>query len=396
MHDILSELGDGWRQGTAVALATVVATFQSAPRAPGSTMAIRQDGSVAGSLSGGCIESAVYEAAQDVLGGSPPRLVRYGDTVDEPLDAGLTCGGSIDVFIESLAAATFPDFDRLLGELAGDRCAAVATVVDHRDPQRIGQHWLIGPAGATLDEPTIAGALLADVRQALDAAVNICLSYTADGRRGGTEMRVFIRSYTRRPRLIIFGANDFAASLAHLGVELGYHVTVCDARPVFATAQRIPDADEVVVEWPHRYLGSECAAGEIDEHTALVVMTHDDKFDVPLLAAALRIPALGYLGAMGSRRTHRHRRDALRERGFRDVELARLHSPIGLDLGAKTPMETAVSIAAEMVAHRSGRSGKRLATTTAGIHVPAQDISSTPSARWSGTADRQSAGLSSR
>ena len=162
-------------------------------------------------------------------------------------------------------------------------------------------------------------------------------------------MRVFCAAYAPKPRMLVFGAIDFAAAVARLGAFLGYHVTVCDARPVFATVSRFPHADEVVVAWPHRYLSEQAAAGAIDPRTVMCVLTHDPKFDVPLLTLALRTKA-GYIGAMGSRRTHEDRLQRLREAGMTEQELARMCSPIGLDLGARTPEETAVSIAAEIIA----------------------------------------------
>ena len=181
-------------------------------------------------------------------------------------------------------------------------------------------------------------------------------------------MEVFVASYAPRPRMLVFGAIDFAAAVARVGGFLGYHVTVCDARPVFATATRFPEADEVVVDWPHRYLTAEIEAGRIDQRTAICVLTHDPKFDVPLLAVALRHHDVAYVGAMGSRRTHDDRLKRLQEEGLTDEELAGLSSPIGLDLGARTPEETAVSIAAEIIAHQWGGSGQRLAGTDGRIH----------------------------
>ncbi|MEZ5097108.1 MAG: XdhC family protein [Nocardioides sp.] len=171
-----------------------------------------------------------------------------------------------------------------------------------------------------------------------------------------------------KPRMLVFGAIDFAAAVARVGSFLGYHVTVCDARPVFATATRFPEADEVVVDWPHRYLQAEVDAGRIDARTTLCVLTHDPKFDVPLLEVALRLPGVAYVGAMGSRRTHDDRLRRLRDAGVTDDELARLSSPIGLDLGARTPEETAVSIAAEIISQRWGGSGRALADTEGRIH----------------------------
>jgi xanthine dehydrogenase accessory factor len=168
--------------------------------------------------------------------------------------------------------------------------------------------------------------------------------------------------------MIVFGAIDFAAAVAHQGSFLGYHVTLCDARPVFATRSRFPSADEVVVEWPHRYLAAERDAGRIDARTVICVLTHDPKFDVPVLEIALRLPAVAYVGAMGSRRTHDDRMQRLREAGLTEEELGRLSSPIGLDLGARTPEETAVSIAAEIVALQWGGGGDRLTDRTGAIH----------------------------
>ena len=185
-------------------------------------------------------------------------------------------------------------------------------------------------------------------------------------------MRVFVDVHAPAPRMLVFGAIDFAAACARIGKFLGYTVTVCDARPVFATTSRFPDADEVVVDWPHRYLSAEAQAGRVDGRTVLCVLTHDSKFDVPLLEVALRLPEVGYIGAMGSRRTHDDRLERLREAGLTEPELTRLASPIGLDLGARTPEETAVSIAAEIIAFRWGGQGSRLTDVRGPIHHPAR------------------------
>ena len=181
-------------------------------------------------------------------------------------------------------------------------------------------------------------------------------------------MEVFVASHAPRPRMLIFGAIDFAAALAKQGAFLGYRVTVCDARPVFATAARFPAADEVIVEWPDRYLSAQADAGAIDSRTAICVLTHDPKFDVPALQVALRLPQADYIGVMGSRRTHDDRMNRLREAGLSDAELSRLASPIGLDLGARTPEETAVSIAAEIIARRWGGGGRPLTDIAGRIH----------------------------
>jgi xanthine dehydrogenase accessory factor len=183
------------------------------------------------------------------------------------------------------------------------------------------------------------------------------------------ELTVFVQSYAPPPRLLVFGSTEFAAALTRQGALLGYRVTLCDARPVFATATRFPQADEVVVQWPHRYLAAEAAAGRLDGRTVVAVLTHDPKFDVPLLQVALRLPDLAFVGAMGSRRTHEDRLRRLREAGLTEPELRRLSSPVGLDIGGRTPQETAVSIAAEIIARTSGRTGRPLAGTAGRIHA---------------------------
>jgi xanthine dehydrogenase accessory factor len=197
---------------------------------------------------------------------------------------------------------------------------------------------------------------------------NATLTYGPDGERRGEGMRVFVWAFAPKPRMLVFGAIDFAAAVARVGAFLGYHVTVCDARPVFATKSRFPEADEVVVDWPHRYLRAEQDAGRIDRRTVIAVLTHDPKFDVPLLEVALRLPEVAYVGAMGSRRTHDDRLERLREAGVTEKEIERLSSPIGLDLGARTPEETAISIAAEIVALQWGGSGDRLGERDGRIH----------------------------
>ena len=224
---------------------------------------------------------------------------------------------------------------------------------------------------AASGSPRADAAVHDDALGLLAAGTNATLTYGPDGERRGEGMRVFVWGFAPKPRMLVFGAIDFAAAVAKVGSFLGYHVTVCDARPVFATSSRFPGADEVVVDWPHRYLQAELDAGRIDRRTVLAVLTHDPKFDVPLLEVALRLDddvRPGYIGAMGSRRTHEERMERLVEAGLSGDELALLSSPIGLDLGARTPEETAVSIAAEIVARQWGGSGERLAATEGRIH----------------------------
>ncbi|RYP83531.1 XdhC/CoxI family protein [Nocardioides guangzhouensis] len=371
MREVLDELLQWWRAGETVGLGTVVATFQSAPRPPGASMIVGPGGEAVGSVSGGCVEGAVYELGQEVVGSGTPVLQRYGVSDDDAFAVGLTCGGILDVYVEKVSPETFPELGEVAADLEASRPVAVATVVDHPDPSRIGRRTILRPDQPPTDSlgsDRIDDAVRDDALGLLAAGRSEVLSYGPDGERRGEGMRVFVWAFAPKPRMLVFGAIDFAAAVARVGGFLGYHVTVCDARPVFATKTRFPDADEVVVEWPHRYLTGEIEAGRIDQRTAICVLTHDPKFDVPLLAVALRHPDVAYVGAMGSRRTHDDRLKRLQEEGLTDAELARLSSPIGLDLGARTPEETAVSIAAEIIAHQWGGSGQRLVGTEGRIH----------------------------
>lgn len=370
MRDVLAELLAVWRAGGTAGLATVVRTFRSAPRPAGASMVVAPDGAVTGSVSGGCVEGAVYELAGQVVADGTPVLQRYGVSDDDAFAVGLTCGGVLDVYVEPVSKRTFPELEVLVGDIEAHRPAATATVIAHPDPVRVGRRLVIraDEVTGTLGSARADGAVTDDARGLLDTGRSAVLTFGPDGERRGEGMDVFVASFAPRPRMLVFGAIDFAAAVARQGSLLGYRVTVCDARPVFATAARFPTADEVVVDWPDRYLSAQAAAGAIDGRTVVCLLTHDPKFDVPLLEVALRLPALGYVGAMGSRRTHEDRLARLREIGLTEAELARLSSPIGLDLGARTPEETAVSIAAEIIAQRWGGTGKPLTETGGRIH----------------------------
>ncbi|CUR55602.1 Xanthine dehydrogenase maturation factor [metagenome] len=371
MREVLDELMTWWRAGDTVALGTVVATFQSAPRPAGASMVVGPTGEAVGSVSGGCVEGAVYELGQEVVVSGEPVLQRYGISDDDAFAVGLTCGGILDVYVEKVDQQTFPELGAIADDLAAGRPVAVATVVDHPDPAWIGRRLVIRPDAElteSLGSARADAAVYDDALGLLASGHNGTLEYGPDGERRGEGMRVFVWGFAPKPRMLVFGAIDFAAAVARVGSFLGYHVTVCDARPVFATNTRFPEADEVVVDWPHRYLGAEVAAGRIDSRTIIAVLTHDPKFDVPLLEVALRVPDVAYVGAMGSRRTHDDRMARLKEAGLTDDELGRLSSPIGLDLGARTPEETAVSIAAEIIALRWGGTGDRLAGRDGRIH----------------------------
>ncbi len=365
MRDILGPITKWWDANETFGLATVVRTFSSAPREPGASLAVSAGGEVVGSVSGGCVEGAVYELATQVMATGEPVLQRYGVSDDDAFAVGLTCGGIIDIFVEPASKARFSDLAEIADAVRSGVPVAVATVIE--GPGQVGARRVIWQgerttgtlgAGDRLDQ-----AVDDDARGMLAQGVTAVRRYGPQGERRLDDLAVFVQSFAPPPRMLVFGAIDFAAAVAKVGKFLGYRVTVCDARPVFATSSRFPDADEVIIDWPHRYL----AGISTDARTVICVLTHDPKFDVPLLEVALRHPA-AFIGAMGSRRTHEDRLARLREAGLGEAELARLRSPIGLDLGARTPEETAVAIAAELIQLRWGGSGQPLTVTSGRIH----------------------------
>lgn len=376
MRELLDHLDEWYHDGRTFALATVVSTLRSAPRGAGAVMAVSADGVALGSVSGGCVEGAVYELAQEVIAEGRPRTAAYGISDDDALMVGLTCGGTLEVYVEPVDQARYPEFPEVAAALRDGRPIAVATVVSTDDPTRLGARTLVG----TDDESApvqVRGRSAEDTygpvvrvgRDLLDADETALLRQGVDGPTRipavGVEAGeiVFVRSFVPRPRLLVFGSNDYATAVARAGAFAGYRVTVCDARPVFTTAARFPDVDELVVDWPDRYL----AGTRIDARTAVCVLTHDPKFDVPVLVRALRLP-VAYVGAMGSRRAHEDRLLRLREAGVTDAELARLHSPIGLDLGSRTPQETGIAVLAEIIRARHGGTAGPLSLTSGRIH----------------------------
>ncbi|AYN38744.1 XdhC/CoxI family protein [Streptomyces dangxiongensis] len=366
MLDIAEELNRWVEQGRDFAVATVVAVGGSAPRQPGAALAVDADGTAVGSVSGGCVEGAVYELCRQALQDGRTVLERFGYSDEDAFAVGLTCGGVIDILVTPVRAdgPARPVVAAGLAAAARGEAAAVARIAEGPAELR-GRALLVRPDGSYDGgfgaHPELDRTVAAEARAHLDAGRTGTFEIGERGSRCGSPLTVLVESSVPAPRMIVFGAIDFASALVRVGKFLGYHVTVCDARPVFATASRFPDADDIVVEWPHRYL----ERTEVDGRTVLCVLTHDAKFDVPLLRLALRLP-VAYVGAMGSRRTHLDRNERLRAVGVTELELARLHSPIGLDLGARTPEETALSIAAEIVADRRGGSGAPLT----GAHTP--------------------------
>ncbi|WKK25219.1 XdhC family protein [Streptomyces olivoreticuli] len=373
MLDLAEELHRWCEEGRDFAVATVVAVRGSAPRPVGAALAVDADGSVVGSVSGGCVEGAVYDLCLAALADGESVRERFGYSDEDAFAVGLTCGGVIDILVTPVRADAQdrPVHAAALATAARGGTAALARVV-HGPAGLLGRPMLVGPDGTAAG--TLGGTGALDDAAARETAALLDLGHTGTvgvaygddgagegGSRCGEQVVLLVESSLPPPRMIVFGAVDFAAALAGAGKFLGYHVTVCDARPVFATPGRFPAADEVVVDWPHRYLDSQ----ELDGRTVLCVLTHDAKFDIPLLERALRLP-VAYVGAMGSRRTHEDRLGRLREAGVGEAELDRLRSPIGLDLGARTPEETALSIVAEIVAVRRGGTGVPLT----GAHTP--------------------------
>ncbi|WP_411112479.1 XdhC family protein [Streptomyces sp. 029-5] len=365
MLDVAEQLNRWFEEGRDFAVATVVAVGGSAPRGPGAALAVDRDGTAIGSVSGGCVEGAVYDLCVQALQDGRTVRERFGYSDEDAFAVGLTCGGVIDVLVTPVRADAAV-FRAAVSAADQGETAALARVA--RGPEALlGRALLVRPDGSYeggLDgHPELDRTAAAEARAMLDTGRTGTVEIAEDGSRCPGGVTLIVESRVPPPRMIVFGAVDFATALVRAGKFLGYHVTVCDARPVFATRVRFPDADDLVVDWPHRYLRRTAT----DERTVLCVLTHDAKFDVPLLETALRLP-VAFVGAMGSRRTHEDRNRRLRDVGVTEGELARLRSPIGLDLGARTPEETALSIAAEIIAARRGGTGVPLTGSGTPIH----------------------------
>ena len=348
MREVRDDVQRWLARGDRVALATVVATRRSAPRPVGAKLAISAQGELAGSVSGGCVENEVYEYAQEVLAGAPPRLLTYGISDDLALSVGLPCGGEIDVFVEE---ARRPLAERLMQVVESNERAVVLTVLAGDD---LGAELLV----------TEDGERIGDAPEELAESAPELISR---GRSGVVQIAgrdVFADVYGPPPRLLIYGAVDTAQALCRAAQEIGWRPIVADARARFATSERLPSAAEIVVAWPEETL----AQVQPDDATAIVILTHDDKFDVPMISGALETDAF-YIGALGSRRNQERRRERLLEAGVDEAALERVSGPCGLDVGAQTPAETAISILAEIMAVRAGREGGRLREATTRIHA---------------------------
>ncbi len=350
MHELLGQIRRLQEAGERVAVATLVDVLRSAPRDPGAVMAITSAGTLLGSISGGCVEAALAQEAAAVLRDGNPRLVEYGLSDADAQAVGLSCGGTLSVLIEALDTAETAALER---RLASEDLVAEAIRLDESGRANrlyILEDSVVGSLGnARLDD-----VVAVEVRASIAGDATEIRMFGDEGEPHG-DVRIFIHRALPKPRMYIFGAIDFAHAMVRVAKLLGYEVTLCDARPAFATPERFPEADRVVVAWPDDFLRE----SPVDERTAIVALTHDEKFDIPLIRAALQTRA-GYIGVMGSRRTNERRMAQLRDLGLSAGDLARLNAPIGLDLGARTPEETAIAIAAEIVALRHGREGGRL------------------------------------
>jgi xanthine dehydrogenase accessory factor len=344
MRDVLAEIERWQSAGEQVALASVVAVQGSAPRQVGATLAVSARGEIAGSVSGGCVEPAVIEEGLSAIRTGRPKLLQYGITEEQNVEQiGLSCGGEIRVYVERVG-----DISRIASALTAHAPIARATLIASGEP--LGASVIVPESGepsGTLGDPDVDAAAVARARLRLgrdESGTETLASQT------GNRPEVFFAVWPAPPTLIIVGAGHISIPLSRIARLLGYHVTVVDPREAFATRERFPEADELMLEWPDEAL----PRMPLTSSTAVAVLTHDDKFDVPALATALRAP-VGYVGAIGSRGTREVRNARLREQGITEAQLARIHGPIGLEIGAKTPEEIALAIMAQIVASRHGR-----------------------------------------
>ena len=364
----LEWLGEGRR----VIAATLVETVGSAPLDPGAEMLVDDSGRIEGSVTGGCVEGALVEEAQGVLAGAPPRVATYGISDQQAADVGLMCGGTVRVFVHELGESQRAALAATREAIEAARPVALTTLLEGPGA---GAKMVVTEAG-TVGSLGVAELLdrsvARDARGFLDEGRSALRRYSNRGELMGSEIGVSIQAFSLPPSMVIFGAIDFSAALAKIAAEVGYRVAIVDARAAFLQSPRFSEHAEVVVNWPDRYLSTT----ELGPRDAVLVFTHDAKFDEPALIAALQTDA-GYIGALGSRRTQVDREERLRARGVGEDELARISAPCGLDLGARTPSETAVAVLGEILALRSGKRGGRLAAARGPIHPRATEAAQT-------------------
>ena len=370
MKELLDTL-DAWRdEEVGVGRAVVVRTFGSAPRPEGAVLLVADDGRIAGSVSGGCVEGAAAEEIARARRDGRSRVIRYGISDEQAWDVGLACGGTIDVLVEPFVReeAARAARDTAVGRSGGR--AIVTPLPADAPPPGFGAHE---PGEGSAPGPSIVahedGRL--DGTTGDEAADRALAELARDALLRGSSRTVelvgrqwFIEAFPVRPRLVVVGAVEVARTLVRLARELGFETVVIDGRAAFATPERFPGADRLVVGWPDE-VADEIGLGPAD---AVAVLTHDVKFDEPAIAESLR-RGCRYVGAVGSKKTQADRRARLREAGVGDEDLARLRGPIGLDLGGRAPAETALAILAEVVAERYGGSGIPLREKAATIRV---------------------------
>ena len=371
--------------GEPYVVATVIAAAGSVPRPVGTSMLVAESGAVLGSLSGGCVEGAVVALAQESMHDGGTRHGTFGYSAADAFAAGLTCGGELQIHVEPAGRSLREAVVRLAGVRPGEPVALVrrldaggSAAVVIPDPATFtvagspeATRMLRQSGGTGSDPGGLDHAGVAQLEACLRSGATGLLHVAGPGTCAAEPVTLLVESRLAPPRMLVFGANDFGAALVPAAKLLGYRVTLVDARSAFAAQERFGCADDVVTGWPHRYLAAEAAAGRLDQRTAVCILTHDPKFDIPLLETAMALD-LAYVGAMGSRRSHLQRVDDLLDAGVRPERIAQLHSPIGLDLGAVTPAEVAVSITAELIASRSRKSAcTPLRDASGPIHQPA-------------------------
>jgi xanthine dehydrogenase accessory factor len=355
---------DWLRAGRRVVGATLVETIGSAPLDPGAQMLIDDQLNIEGSVTGGCVEGALVEEARGILGGHPPRVITYGISDEQATGVGLMCGGTVRVFVHEADPGSIEVLETVAGARAANEPVALGTLLEGEAAgtrMAILADRVVGTLGVT---ELLDASVSRDARGQLDEGLSRIRRYGADGAVMGDDLPVYIQAFSTRPKMVIFGAIDFSAEMAKLAEGVGYSVTICDARGPFVQSPRFSAHAEVVVDWPDRYLEDRT----LGDRDVVLVFTHDPKFDEPALIAALGTGA-GFIGALGSRRTQDRRVERLRGAGLDDEAIGRIHAPCGLDVGARTPAETAVSILAEVIAVRSGRSGESLSETSGPIHA---------------------------
>jgi xanthine dehydrogenase accessory factor len=348
--------------GRRVVVASLIETLGSAPLDPGAEMLVDDTMRIEGSVTGGCVEGALVEVAQEILDGGPPRVVHYGISDALAADVGLMCGGSVRLFVGELTEQSIEPLRTVVEALEAQAPVALATVLDGELAGRriaVDSEHAVGELGIKRLEQSVRR----DALGCLDQGLTTIRTYSASGEVMGSDIRMYIQGFASPPQMVIFGAIDFSVAVATLAREVGYRVTICDAREPFISSSRFSRVAAVAVDWPDRYLASQ----RLGERDVVLVFTHDAKFDEPALIAALESGA-GYIGALGSRRTHEERLERLSQRGVGEAALGRISAPCGLDIGARTPAETAISVLAEVLARRAHRTGEPLADTSGPIH----------------------------